>query len=93
MNRAKSQRGEMMIESLISMLIIAMTSMMLMMGIAAAMRSNAQAVRTTTFLNEAAESESVAEDVKIKIDEQEIGKVDVKRQGGLYYYESATTGP
>lgn len=94
-NKLSSRRGEMMVETLISMVIIVMTAMMLGAAVAVAMRGEAQAVRTTTFVNQetAAQYPDDSTTFDASLDSISLGKVKVKHANdygdpeGLYCYE------
>ena len=92
MKKLWNRRGEMLVESLISMVIIAMTGMMLAMAAASALQANAQASRTVTFVS-VDSGDTVGTSGASLVDTADasntvsIGTVIVKQQGGLYYYE------
>ena len=96
MKKLWNRRGEMLVESLISMLIIAMTGMMLAMAAASALQANAQASQTVTFASVSGGDVTVGTcnavladtDTGNSVADINIGSVTVKEQGGLYYYET-----
>lgn len=93
MKKPGYRRGEMLIESLIAMLIIAMTGMMLAMAAASSLRANAKATQIvapidsgTTFTASASfvlEDDSSVTTAPIS--------VTVSEQGGTYCYELPTS--
>lgn len=89
-NKLRKRCGEMLLESLISMLIIAMTGMMLAMASASAIQANAQGEQTVTFADTSSGTNYPASsDGKFiaSLGDIDMGTVTVKEQGGLYYYE------
>lgn len=87
MRKLWNQRGETLVESLISMVIIAMTGMMLAMAAATVLRSNTQAGQTMTFLDTDAAVTS-SSDYTVSLGGVSLGTVTVKEQGGLYSYDA-----
>lgn len=96
MNKLRKRCGEMLLESLISMLIIAMTGMMLAMAAASAIQANAQGEQTVTFADTSSGGAATAYpadtdgEFDASLGDINMGKVTVKTQGGLYYYEPKT---
>lgn len=95
--KMRNRHGETLIESLVSMLIIAMTTAMLTMTVATVLRSYQQAEQTQTFADEGwtdslSASSNTTINVQVTLDSRLIGTADVKPQGTggtdgrLYYY-------
>ena len=95
--KMRNRHGETLIESLVSMLIIAMTTAMLTMTVATVLRSYQQAEQTQTFADKGwtgspSASSDTTINVQVTLEDTLIGTANVKAQGTggtdgrLYYY-------
>ena len=98
MRKPRSRRGETLIESLISLLMIGMLTGILTMTIATVARRYVIKERTDNFFNEAAEDMETLENYTLYVEKEtadaqqteqpmEDFKVTVKGRGGMYCYE------
>lgn len=101
--KLRSKAGEMLVESLISLVIISLTGMMLAMAAVSAMCGETQATRTTTFVNMSSDAvQPYPEDgspFTASLGNISLGTVTVKaakaysEEEGLYYYEACIPTP
>ena len=89
MKKLQNRRGELLAESLLTLLILTLTGMVLVTAAASTLRPDAQTARTA-FVDTTDDTSVVfRQDCTVSLGGVELGAVTVKEQGGLYYYDAA----
>ena len=89
MKKLQNRRGELLAESLLTLLILTLTGMVLVTAAASTLRPDAQTAQTA-FVDTADDtSVTFRREYTVSLGGVELGTVTVKEQGGLYYYDAA----